>query len=231
MKGPAKVVNQFNRLPYKDMTPNKIGDPYFANVSLLLHGDTNFIDVSPNPKTVTVAGNSAISATQSKFGGSSMYFDGLGDYLTVASSADFAFGTGDFTVEMWFYTAGKSNAALLDFRDASNTGSISILIHSNAVKLWVGSERIAVTYSYNTWVHVAVVRASGISTLYVNGTPSGTTYTDTNNYLGQVPKIATYYDFSSTYHFPGYMDEIRITKGVARYTAAFTPTTEPFLSA
>ena len=84
-------------------------DPYFSNVSLLLHGDgtngsTTIIDSSPLPKTVTAFGNAQISTAQSKFGGSSIAFDGTGDSLTIPAIT-FA---GDFTLEAWLYKTARS---------------------------------------------------------------------------------------------------------------------------
>jgi hypothetical protein len=81
-------------------------DPYFSNVSLLLHGDgtngsTTIVDSSASPKTLTAFGNAQISTAQSKFGGSSIAFDGTGDYLSISSSNDLTLGTSDFTLETW----------------------------------------------------------------------------------------------------------------------------------
>ena len=90
-------------------------DPNIASVSLLLsgngiNGSTSIIDSSPSPKTVTAFGNAQISTAQSKFGGASIAFDGVSDYLTVASSAGLTFGTGDFTIELWLYVISYTNA-------------------------------------------------------------------------------------------------------------------------
>jgi len=81
-------------------------DPYVNNVSLMLSMDgannsTTFIDSSQNALAVTAVADAKISTAQSKFGGSAAYFDGTGDYLTVASNAAIAFGLGDFTIECW----------------------------------------------------------------------------------------------------------------------------------
>jgi hypothetical protein len=95
--------------PYKTVGPTPPApplDPNFANVSLLLYGNgingsTSIIDSSPSPKTVTAFGNAQISTAQSKFGGSSIAFDGTGDYLTVPDNDNFALGNGNFTIECW----------------------------------------------------------------------------------------------------------------------------------
>ena len=82
-------------------------DPNFANVSLLLHGDgannsTTFTDSSSNNFTLSRVGDVKISTTQSKFGGSSIFFDGAGDYLTLANNSVFTFPS-SFTVEAWVF--------------------------------------------------------------------------------------------------------------------------------
>ena len=81
-------------------------DEYFSDVGVLLHGDgtngsTAIVDSSTNNHTVNVNGNAQISTTKSKFGGSSMYFNGSGDYLTIPNNSSFDFGYGDFTIEFW----------------------------------------------------------------------------------------------------------------------------------
>ena len=83
-------------------------DPNFADVSLLLHGNgtngsTTITDSSPSPKTVTAVGNAQISTAQSKFGGSSIAFDGTGDYLSVPNDGTLQMGSVDFTIEFWIY--------------------------------------------------------------------------------------------------------------------------------
>ena len=90
-------------------------DPYYDNVSLLLHGDgtngsTTIVDNSPSPKTMTALGNAQISTTESLFGGSSLYFDGSGnDAIQTLPGNDFVYGTGPFTLEAWIYYQGKGN--------------------------------------------------------------------------------------------------------------------------
>ena len=90
-------------------------DPHFGQVGLLLpfdgkHGTTSTTDVSNSGHSPVFKGNSKISAGRSKYGGTSCYFDGNGDYLTVADSEDWSFGTGDFTVEFWIWRSGLKNS-------------------------------------------------------------------------------------------------------------------------
>jgi hypothetical protein len=225
------------------------GDQYYPSCSLLMHlngtnGSTTFIDNSPVTKSFTVNGNSQISTAQSKFGGTSAYFDGTGDYLSTNSSNDFAFGTGDFTVECWIYSSDVSNPAQRGFLQTSDTAGglktsyttgITILqgstvssglnggLVANVAGTSVGSSTAVITT--NTWYHIALVRNSGTSTLYLNGTSVGSG-TTTGNCSGTYLSIGGYYNTS--YLYQGYLDELRITKGVARYTTNFTPQTSEF---
>ena len=225
------------------------GDQYYPSCSLLMHfngsnGNTTFIDNSPVTKSFTVNGNSQISTAQSKFGGASAYFDGNGDYLSTNSSNDFAFGTGDFTVECWIYSSDVSNPAQRGFLQTSDTAGglktsyttgITILqgstvssglnggLVANVAGTSVGSSTAVITT--NTWYHIALVRNSGTSTLYLNGTSVGSG-TTTGNCSGTYLSIGGYYNTS--YLYQGYLDELRITKGVARYTSNFTPQTSEF---
>jgi len=227
-------------------------DPYFSNVSLLLHGDgtngsTTIVDSSPSPKTVTAVGDAQISTTQSKFGGASLAFDGNGDYLTIPPSTEFEFGTDPFTVEFWIYpTTSTTNRAVLCTVDNGNidTGGIDILgISSNLYFYFTinggGVRSIVVSLpTLNTWNHYAFVGVSPTDTrVYRNGTLEGTsssprdiTYTGQNELVvgarhgggtsGAVGPIQNFFD--------GYIEDLRITKGVARYTQNFTPPTAPF---
>jgi hypothetical protein len=226
------------------------GDQYYPSCSLLMHfngsnGSTTFIDNSPRTKTFTVNGNSQISTAQSKFGGASAYFDGTGDYLSTNSSNNFAFGTGDFTVEFWIYSSDVSSATQRGFLQTSNTAGglkpsyttgIAILqgannsggqlnggLYANIAGTGFGSTTAVI--STNTWYHIALVRNSGTSTLYVNGTSVGTAST-TGNCSGTYLSIGGYE--STSFLYQGYLDELRITKGVARYTTNFTPQTSEF---
>jgi hypothetical protein len=210
-------------------------DPNFANVSLLLHGNgtngsTTFTDNSPNSFTLTRIGNTVISTVQSKFGGASILFDGTGDRLTVPSNIDFNFGTGNFTVEGWFYESSRVQySSFIEIGDhLLNTGIIFLLNGSNFTEnrlgiysaQFFGSDPVG---SLNTWNHIAWVRSAGQLSIYLNGV-KGTTVAFTNNLTNTATvTIGSRSGGNAIYDFNGYMDDIRITKGVARYTANFTP--------
>ncbi len=217
-------------------------DPNFANVSLLLHmdgtnGSTTFTDKSNNALTVTANGNVSVSTTQSKFGGSSATFDGAGDYLTLSSSTPFAFGTGDFTVEFWLYLNSNSVTYLIyDSRPSGLNGLYPTIYYdasSSRINYYTNTGvRISgnVATASGAWHHIALSKSGTSTRLFINGTQSGATYTDSNNYLSGTgrPTIGADGNSLGSNGYNGYMDELRVTKGVARYTANFTAPTAAF---
>ena len=214
-------------------------DPDYSSVSLLLHGDgTNgsqtFLDNSPSVKTLTAFGTAQISTAQSKFGGSSLFFDNsLLNYITAPSNADFAFGTGDFCVEAWIYQRSQSQyASLLEIGNHQTntgilfiTGSNGFQIYSNAFIGGAGNP-----LSLNVWQHVAYSRSGTTLRVFLDGVQQGSNATFSNN-LSVTTNVSIGFAATtafSDYDFDGYIDDIRITKGVARYTANFTVPTEAF---
>ena len=208
------------------------GDIYYNSCSLLMHfsgsnGSTTFTDNSPSPKTVTASGTAQISTTRSKFGGASAYFVGSTDNLIVNSSSDFAFGTGNFTVEFWAnWTAwtGNQRFILMGQSGASNI-EIGRSSGSDAIYFYIMDSLLG-TYTWNPgtniWRHIALVR-TGTSTnqvtLYIDGVnvvsaTSAASITANNIIVGGL-------NWASSYNMQGYIDELRITKGVARYTSSF----------
>lgn len=212
-------------------------DPYFSSVSLLLpmdgaNGSTTFTDESNNSLTVTANGNAQISTTQSKFGGASAAFDGTGDYLTVSSSSAGTFGLDDFTVECWVYRSTSSTGGIAQ---QSPTQAPAWYLYVDTTVVRFGRHGAAQYDGFpisalptSGWHHLALSRASGTVYMFVDGVSQ--TVTAVNGGIGL-------YAFSSDKsievgrtaddEFHGYIDDLRITKGVARYTAAFTPPTAP----
>jgi len=212
-------------------------DPYYNNVSLLLHGDgtngsTTIVDSSPSPKTVTVFGDAQISTAQSKFGGASIAFDGTGDYLTLAPNTAFGYGVGDFTWEAWVYCNTISGIEYFMDHTGGNAGIIQRIndrfayfnttIGSGGPLYVTGSGSI----SADTWYHIAVCRANGTTRLFLDGVEKSS-QADSHNYPTAGIGLGSYF-LRDEYTLNGYMDEFRITKGIARYTSNFTPPTAPF---
>ncbi len=221
-------------------------DPSFASVSLLLHGNgangsTTITDNSPSPKTVIAVGNAQIStAIADPFGNSAkgvIAFDGTGDRLTTISNSAFAFGTADFTVEAWVRESSRGQyASLLEIGPHLSSGIIFLTNGGNNVNGRIGvyaGDFIGFREAgpLNSWNHVAYVRASGQLVCYVNGV-GGAPASLTNNFTNTTTITIGSKDGGSpvgpVYDLSGYIDDLRITKGVARYTANFTPPTAPF---
>lgn len=211
------------------------GDSDFASVVSLLHFDgadasTTFTDVTG--KVWTASGNAQIDTAQSKFGGASGLMDGTGDYIDCTGGTDFTFGTGDFTVEFFARFNIDDDATLLDNRFGSY-GSDFVLYDSagagtNTISFYANGANRATTaaLSNGVWYHFAVCRASGVTKCFLDGTQFGSNYTDTNAYSQDKFRIGN--NFTAAAGHNGWIDEFRITKGVARYTANFTAPTAAF---
>lgn len=204
-------------------------DPYWNSVVLAMHmDDTGLTDLKGH--AVTLKGNVARSSTQSKFGGYSAAFDGSGDLASVASSSDFAFGTGDFTIEFFVRQAVAGSAVLIDCRpnSSSNGEYITMYVDASVIYLYV-SAAVRITgpvVSAGAWHHIALSRSSGSTRLFVDGTQAGATYADATSYISCPVNIGSSGDL--VWVLNGYIDDLRVTKGVARYTANFAVPTEAF---
>lgn len=220
-------------------------DPNWNNVSLLLRNGTPVLvpfDESPiaTRKTITAVGNAGISTAVFKYGTSSLVLDGSGDYFTAPASNDFVFGTGDFTVEGWIrpnatggtqtiigYGAFTNNpsAPLVSWVvDYLSNGLINMNIGSSSS--FPGNSSGLSAIAAGQWGHFAVVRQSGVVRVYANGTsgPAFTISQSPNIPSGVYLSIGRYFSPSNiNQFFNGYIDDLRITKGIARYTSNFTP--------
>lgn len=212
-------------------------DPYYANVSLLLpmngaNNGTVFTDYSPTPKTITRNGDTKTVTTQYKYYGSSGYFDGSGDYLSLAAASSLnTFGTGDFTIESWVYlnSIGATrviqsayvtwSSAVTYYWDVSSTGIVRFYA-GNSIPIQIAS---AVALTAAAWHHVAVVRSSGTTAIYLNGVQSGTTHTGSVNIASSATLRIGYETGGGTTYWLGNMQDTRNTPGIARYTSNFTP--------
>lgn len=220
-------------------------DYYWSNTVALIKGDgingsTTITDSSPLAGNWTAGGAVAVSTSQSKFGSASLSFSGaLGNYITPsAAGSNFTFGTGDFTIEAWVYATAFTGATriIFDFRPNATEGAYPVLYCTNTGGLFYfanNSNRITgATLSTANWYHLAVSRSGTSTKLFVDGTQSGSTYTDSTNYLVGTtrPRIGGNANGNDTNNWNGYLDDIRITKGVARYTANFTAPTSAHFS-
>jgi hypothetical protein len=223
--------------PYPDYEEAIPADPYYSSTSLLLHmdgtnGSTSFIDSGPNAFPVTFGGSAQISTTQSKFGGASLAINDTSSYISLGAQSQFAFGTGDFTIEMWIqFTNSLANKNFIDFRPSATAGAYPAMYVDPTFRYAVNSfNRITstTTPTLGQWYHVAVSRQSGSTRMFINGVQEGGTYTDSTNYLvARGPIIGNGWDLS-VYGMTGFIDDLRITKGVARYNSNFTPPTKAY---
>lgn len=210
-------------------------DPFFSSVSLLAHFDNNFTDSSRINNTFTpFSSPNAIvtSSTHSKFGGFAAYESTQTHGGIWSSNAAYALGTGDHTIEFWVYlTDVTTGQNLIDFRTASNqprpviyvTGGTVRYFSSNADRITSGASAISI----NTWTAICLCRASGVSKLFVQGSQVGSNFSDTEN-CPQTSISLSVFNTAVANMKDGYMDELRVTKGIARYTSNYTPATVAF---
>jgi hypothetical protein len=205
-----------------------------TNTQLLLNFTNAGIYDATSKNDLETVGNAQISTTQSKFGGSSMYFDGTGDGLLAPStSRAIQFGTGAYTVEFWLYMNSVSgNQGLVTSAGGSGTGPIMALRSGKLASGIFGSaDTITSTTTLSTgqWYHVAYVRdstGSNATRIYLNGVldATGTISTDFSTAQG----VAVGYTPTASEPANCYIDDLRITRGVARYTTGFTPPSTAF---
>jgi hypothetical protein len=232
------------------VTPSvAVTDPDFASVSLLLHGDganesTTITDSSASPKTISRFGDAQVSTSQAQFGGASLKFDGSGDYLQIQDNS-FALGTSDFTIEFWvyfpsgfsyssgmspLYIGGTSGGAFSPFSIRDSSGNVSSYISGTSA--WsIASNRTFTTIVRDTWLHWAITRSGSSWKTFEDGVvkDSWTNSQPIDNPAGQgdvllVARATT----DGAKEVQCFIDDLRITAGVARYTAAFTPPTAAF---
>ena len=216
------------------------------NTKLMLHCDgandgTTFTDSTFSPKTVTVVGNTHTDTAVKKFGTASAEFDGTTDKLSVASTADFnPFGV-DFTVDFWLnvdsfahtydWLIGNSQANYSgwDIQLEQGGGKINFLV-GNGSSWEINTVASATGYaiSTDTWYHIAVVKNGTLWVMYVDGTSRASGSAVGHDYTAQLDIGGS--TLWAGRDFDGYMDEVRISKGVARWTANFTPPTAAYTS-
>ena len=195
-------------------------------------------------KTVTAVNHAQIDTAQSKFGGASGLFDGTDDYLSIPDSADWAFGTGNFTIDFWvrFNTLPASDAYPAFYTqdvDASNHISFGIYNVAGTQSLYF-QWRTAGTYGLNmlrattvttgVWYHLAAVHSGGnegYAYIFQDGQQVGSTGSVTAGPPDLAIEVNIGKRVSSSHYFNGWLDEFRVSKGVARWTSNFTPPTAP----
>jgi len=214
-------------------------DPYFDFVTVLLSGSGTVGSsvITGNEITSKVVSQYSgthpvlISSAQSKFGGTSYKIDGLGN-LSIPSASTIVMGTGNFTVECWFYADTASASMYVYGNFSSNAVAHNALQWINGGLYWYYAGNTAITMtgsalSLNTWYHFAGVRVANTLTLYIDGVARGTaTYTNAFGNSGTPLYIGN--TNWTDQQWKGYIDDFRITQSFARYTADFTPPASEF---
>jgi len=222
------AINTTTALYTSAFTPPTLPLTAVSGTSLLLNFTNAGIIDNAEMNNLETVGNAQISTAQSKFGGGSMAFDGTGDWLQIPPNVPTVLGTGDFTIEFWARFSGFYNFITL-LCSTRGANGFNIGSQASAQIVWYanGAERVRGTTSMSTnvWYHIAFVRYNGVLKGYLNGVQDGTTYTDSINYSTPVIRIGNLETGGE--EFNGFMDDIRITRGYARYTANFTPPSQP----
>ena len=233
-----------------NFTPSTTPLTAITNTQILTCQSNSFIDNSGNSRAVSIAAGTpsvqafgpfapALQWTPDVVGGSG-YFDGTGDYLTFAPGASFAFGTGDFTIEQWFYAPSTlpTYAYLIDARNSGQTANWATGFNLNNTGTGqftffdgvsgTAYNESSVSYKPAAWNHCVVVRSGTTFSMFMNGARVYTTTNSTNfstsstlSYIGRGQATG------SEFYFPGYMASLRIVKGTAVYSPSSTTLTVP----
>ena len=197
----------------------------------LIHANTDFTDSAYNgTHTWTSAGLPTIDNVNFEFGGGSAggFADTANSYLEAADSADWDFGTGDWTIDLWAKATGTATDTMWD--SGTTTDGVCIRFNwSTSIIVYVQgiSHTFATTLSLNTWYHIAVVRYSGTIMCFQDGVQIGSTEAETGNVtVNSAVRVGGAID--SSWRFVGNLDEIRVSKGYARWIANFTPPTSEY---
>lgn len=232
------------------------GDPYWSNVVSLMHfegvnGSSTFVDEVAGTNWVASRGTPVISTGNKRIGNSSAYFAARNAEISCSQSNLGAFEDKDFTVELYMRPtsiptisnnyqfpvtkdfAGSYNRGWHVSISGDTGGKVVCSVSVNGTPTLYSISSINVVQA-NVWIHVAMVRKGGTLYLFVDGILQGTTTIPLSGNIGNdapamhIGRIGG--NFVSQYAYDGYVDELRITKGVARYTENFTPPNAPFLN-
>lgn len=210
-----------------------VSDPYFSSVSVLLSGDS-LADSSNSHRTITVTGNAQISTSIKKYGTGSMYFNGASSYISYTDAV--GLGSADFTIEFWSYVVNVGgNAGFLSIDGVAGQDNSGLVI-SASYGIWISMSPNTWTYNglnpssaiLNTWQHVAIVRSGNTLKSFFDGVLGSSSSISGTIYQKGTTTIIGKKSDSLTDTAVNYIDDLRITKGVARYTANFTPPTTAF---
>jgi len=203
-----------------------------TNTQLLLNYTNGAIFDNTAKNVVETVSGASLSTAQVKYGTTSMAFNGSSDYVVTPSSKLISAWSGDCTIEGWYYTTSIASTPPLWMNSTSNSDGMSGgYVYSDGR---VGMGKIGVSdlysavglWSNNRWNHVAYVKAGATAYIFLNGvlvaSGTATTYFETSTV--KPITLGRNYQNSPSY-YTGYINDFRITQGVARYVANFTPPT------
>ena len=203
-----------------------------TNTQLLLNGTNASITDSAGKNALVLIGGTVTTTATRRMNPASIQFNGLiasgTTYLLVPNSQNNSLGAGDFTIEFWIYCTNVTSNQRPLSQGTYGVGEFLIVMNTDGSMTWAESTTARVTsavgaFTTGVWTHVAINRRSGSTSMYKNGVSTGSIYTtsspyynfnaNTPIYVGGNPTITSQY-------FNGYIDDLRITKGYARYTTS-----------
>ena len=232
-----RVVNTPSAPYTTTFTPSTTPLTSITGTALLTCQSNRFLDNSANAGTITKSGHVAVQSFNpfQRNSAATLYFDGTGDYLVAPYNPAYNFGTGNFTIEFWVNTTSTAAyATALRLGNTWTTGSWAFYlndVNGSGVPSWwsftlnTTLSTSGVTINDGAWHHIALVRNSTTMTMYIDGTSRGTLAVSTSSVGDTTTQLWIARDASNVRELAGYINDLRITKGVARYTTTFTPPT------
>lgn len=213
-------------------------DPFIDNVSLLLNAESSPIQDATGQNTISVVGDVFIDTNVVKFGSGSLFFDRVGDELSIPFSSLFDFGSNNFTIESWINPTSSSEIVLSWGEDVSNR--LDFGFYSNDLRFLIENSGIVERFTHpvdrsalaGSWHHIAVTREGNTFRLFLNGSQvTSGSYSEpapTGNDSTVKIGVRSYSSSNAADRYEGNIDDLRVTKGVARYTQDFTPPSQAF---
>jgi hypothetical protein len=225
---PAATSTDYVYFLSSTTTPSS--DANFSSVTALLHLDgannatSPITDSSSLAANWTASGTAKLSTGTTRYGSATLSLASNDRITSSAATSNFGFGSGAFTIELNVNLTGVTSAQNIYVGGGAGATDPVIYVSGGKIIYYVGSDRITSTSSVSaaTWYHIAVSRSSTTTRLFINGTLEGS-WTDSTSYANGAVSIG-----SASAGMAGFVDEVRITKGVARYTSAFTAPTAAF---